>query len=210
MTSRTEICNLAISHFPGGQPITGTTNEDNTVEKKACDTYYDIARRKILTDINWYFPRKVESLGLIIEKPNNQWAYSYSYPSDCIQTIRVLSGYYPEQDETKVNFVTGIHGGIKCIFTDKVDAQLEYISDLEDTDLFPIDFIIAFSYLLAFFISPKIKNITDENMLKMYEVSMASAKAKEFRSQNETQKPVSKFVQARNSTYVQYPKITGV
>jgi len=80
--------------------------------------------------------------------------------------------------------------------------------DLEDTDLFPIDFIIAFSYLLAFFISPKIKNITDENMLKMYEVSMASAKAKEFRSQNETQKPVSKFVQARNSTYVQYPKIT--
>lgn len=198
MSSRIEICNLAISHLGVGQTIVGS---EDTVEKTTCDTFYDIAREKILTDLNWTFPRKTVALNLLTDVNHPKWTYSYGWPSDCETPVRVFLSGYLESDYMPgpiVNYETGILDGIRCISTHFQDAWLEYTSNLEDTEIYPIDFVIAFSYLLAFFISPKIKGSVYENMYKMYQISLTSATAKEFRSQNKVKPKYSKSNLSRN------------
>src|SRR5665648_440114 len=91
MSSATEICNMALGHLASGKEIANLETE-RSAEAIACRRFFDSARDAVLRDFSWPFATKIKALSLIEEDPNSEWAYSYRYPTDCLNFRRILSG----------------------------------------------------------------------------------------------------------------------
>jgi len=182
MASITDICNLAISHLGISKDIANVTTEQ-TAEAKACRRFYDIAREAVLKDYNWPFATKIATLNLVEEDPNDEWAYSYRYPSDCLYARRILSGVRDDSELTRVPYkITQDSQGL-LIYADEAQAQLEYTLNTENYDLFSADFKLALSYRLAHYIAARITagdpyGLGDKCLQKyVLEIQRASANA---------------------------------
>lgn len=155
MASITDICNLAISHLGISKDIANVTTEQSA-EAKACRRFLDIARETVLKDYNWPFATKMATLNLVEEDPNDEWAYSYRYPSYCLHARRILSGFRDDTDLTRIPYkITQDDQGI-LIYCNTENAILEYTLNTKNVDLFSSDFKVAFSYRLAYYIAPRI------------------------------------------------------
>lgn len=182
MASITDICNLAISHLGISKDIANVTTEQSA-EAKACRRFLDIARETVLKDYNWPFATKMATLNLVEEDPNDEWAYSYRYPSDCLYARRILSGFRDDTDLTRIPYkITQDSTGI-LIYCDTENAILEYTLNTENVDLFSSDFKVALSYRLAHYIAPRITagdpfGLGDKALQKyVLEIQRASANA---------------------------------
>jgi hypothetical protein len=182
MASITDICNLAISHLGISKDIANVTTEQSA-EAKACRRFLDIARETVLKDYNWPFATKMATLNLVEEDPNDEWAYSYRYPSDCLYARRILSGFRDDTDLTRIAYkITQDDQGI-LIYCDVENAILEYTLNTENVDLFSSDFKVALSYRLAHYIAPRITagdpfSLGDKALQKyVLEIQRASANA---------------------------------
>jgi hypothetical protein len=182
MASITDICNLAISHLGISKDIANVTTEQSA-EAKACRRFLDIARETVLKDYNWPFATKMATLNLVEEDPNDEWAYSYRYPSDCLYARRILSGFRDDTDLTRIAYkITQDDTGI-LIYSDVENAILEYTLNTENVDLFSSDFKVALSYRLAHYIAPRITagdpfSLGDKALQKyVLEIQRASANA---------------------------------
>lgn len=155
MASVTEISNLAISHLGIGKEIQNLETEQSA-EASACRRYYDTARQSTIRDFDWSFARRRVSLALVESSPNEDWAYSYRYPTSALKLLKIASGVRNETRQSRVPYEVGYDGTARVIYTDQEQAELLYISDITDTSVFPVDFMLALSYRLAFFIAPRI------------------------------------------------------
>lgn len=201
MASDTEIANLALGHIGVSQTIQDLTT-DTTNEAKAINRYFDTARREILREINWPFATTTLALAEIEEDPTTEWGYSYSYPSDCIRAIRIFSGTRNETDTSWVAFRVHDGGGVNVIYTDQDSACLEYTKDMTDPQLYPDDFKMAFSYLLAFYVAPTLMT-GDPFKLRdaagqLYRAWVRKAAANAYNESPRENKPKSAFVRSRN------------
>lgn len=182
MASITDICNMAISHLGISKDIANVSTEQSA-EAKACRRFLDIARETVLKDYNWPFATKMATLNLVEEDPNDEWAYSYRYPSDCLYARRILSGFRDDTDLTRIPYkITQDSTGI-LIYCDTENAILEYTLNTENIDLFSSDFKVALSYRLAHYIAPRITagdpfGLGDKALQKyVLEIQRASANA---------------------------------
>ena len=182
MASKTEICNLALSHLGVSKEIANVDTEQSQ-ESKACRRFYDIAREAVLKDFNWPFATKFASLNLIEEDPNEEWLFSYRYPNDCLFARRILSGFREDTELTMIQYKIGQDTQGQLFYSDKENAELEYTSDITDVDRFSSDFKIALSYRLAHYIAPRITAgdpfaLADKCFQKyMIEITKAAANA---------------------------------
>lgn len=191
---------MALSHIGISKPVANIETEQSQ-EAAACRTFYDIARDKVLRDINWPFTTKMDSLALVEEDPNDEWVYSYRYPSDCLDIRKIQSGIRNEINTQRIPYRVASDDQGLLIFTDREDAILEYTARIEDVNLFPADFMLALSYKIAAYIAPRLTGgdatqwVEQINALYRIEIQNAAANA-----QNEEQPdvyPDSEFVQAR-------------
>lgn len=146
---------MALSHLGVGYEIQNIETEQSQ-EATACRRYYDIALQTTLTDYPWPFAIVTSALALIEEDPNEEWGYSYRYPSDCLHALRMLSGYRNDTHDSKVPFKISKDSAGKIIYSDIENAELEYTSLVEDPQFYPSDFELALSYKIAFLIAPRI------------------------------------------------------
>jgi len=175
VSSETQIANLALSHLGVGKTISNIET-DRGDEALACRTFYDVARDEMLRGFPWPFATRIVDLALVEEDPNDEWAYSYRYPTNCMKLRRVLSGIRNDTRQTRVPYKEGADDDGLLIFTDKEDAQLEYTVREENPERFPVDFTLALSFLLAGYIAPR---LTAGDPLKKgdFAMRMSSAKA---------------------------------
>ena len=103
MASKTEICNLAISHLGVGKEIANFETERSEVAA-ACRRYYDIALQTMLTEFDWGFATRYVTLGLEEIEPNSEWRYSYRYPHDCLKVRRIISCETGDRSQLSRNF----------------------------------------------------------------------------------------------------------
>jgi len=192
MASKTDICNMAISHLGISKEIGNVTTEQSA-EAKACRRFYDDARKAVLKDHTWPFATKLADLNLVEEQPNDEWGYSFRYPTDCLYARRILSGFRDDTERTKIVYkITQDSQGL-LLFCDLSEATLEYTKDEDSEDIFPSDFTIALSYRLAHYIAARLTAGDPFKLgamaLQKYqiEISMASANASNEDNGNTTQ-----------------------
>ena len=151
--SEVEICNLALSHVGIAQGITSLESE--STEAQQCNLHYEPTRDLLLRSFVWPFARKFRALGLVTESDDedtvtdweDQWEFSYRYPSDCLRIIGFLVGN--RRDPEKRPHELGADDEGQLIYCDEEDARIAYVSKITDPQRFPDDFAHALAWKLA-------------------------------------------------------------
>ena len=87
MADQVQICNLALYRI-GGRKIEAFIEDSE--ESQACQVFYDQVRKEVLEDDQWEFATVIKPLSKLEGRPSCQWAYRYSYPTDCLQGHTVV------------------------------------------------------------------------------------------------------------------------
>lgn len=200
MASKTDICNLSISHLGISKEIGNVTTEQSA-EAKACRRFYDECREAVLTDYSWPFATKFATLGLVAENPNSEWGYSYRYPTDCLFLRRILSGAREDTELTRIAYKIGKDAQGLLIFTDQPLAEVEYTENIADEDLFTANFRLALSYRLASYIAPRITAGDPfrlaEKVMQLYMVEISKSAANAFNENKMNEPRDSPSIQSR-------------
>lgn len=201
VSSETVICNLAISHLGSGKTIANVETEKSQ-EAASCRIFFDLARDATLEDFPWSFATKIMALDLIEEDPNDEYDFSYRYPSNALKFIKIQSGIRNDNRQTRVTYKIGYDSTGKIIFTDQDDAIGEYIIRVSDVALYTQSFCIALSYRLAAFIAPQIVGVANaasasKLMLDLYQMSLTRAQANNLNEQQPDDTSVGEFIESR-------------
>lgn len=201
MSSTTEISNLAISHLGIGKEIANLDTEQ-TEEASACRRYFESAKKATLSDLDWTFATKFAVLNLIESQPNEEWNFSYRYPSDCINMRRILSGQRQDTQKTRVPYRISADSAGRIIYTDKENAKIEYTKNVTDPGLFSAEFALALSFRLASYIAPRLTGgdpfKMKQEMLAQYEIELGRAKKKNMNEETADILPESEMITIRS------------
>ena len=93
--SSATIANLALSHCGSSAVVITTLSSDTTLEGKACNAFYEIAKRETLLAYPWNIAQVQAVLTLIeeITTDPSEWDWKYRLPEDCLMPQRVM---YPD------------------------------------------------------------------------------------------------------------------
>lgn len=202
MASKTEICNMALSHLGVGKVIANIETEQSE-EATACRVFYDVALGAILRDFSWPFATKIESLALIDTDPNDEWSYSYRYPSSCVRFRKIQSGSRNDSRQSEVSYKVAKDNSGQIILTDQENAVCEYTEYVSDPAFYPYDFQLTLSSFLASLIAPRLTKgdpfkIRSE-MLKIYQVQLNISKASALNEEVIDEQVESEFIRTRGS-----------
>ncbi len=88
-----------------------------------------------------------------------------------------------------------------AIYTDEDDAAIEYTFSVTDTTIYPADFEIAFSYLLAFYIAPKLSRGDlfgmQQRMIQLYQEHLDRALINDTRERRKDPPAEAEFIRDR-------------
>lgn len=201
MASSTEICNLALSHLGSTKRIANLSTEQST-EAALFRVFYETCLDLVLRDYRWPFASTIAALGLIEDDPNEEWSYSYSYPTDCLEIRRILSGVRNDARDSRVPYKIAYSSAGRILYCDIENAEAEYTIRITDPQLYPPDFIMALSFRLASYAAPALTAGDPFKMgdraMKMYQYEISKATATSFNEEQPDQDPDSEFIRARS------------
>lgn len=195
MASEVEICNMALGLVGVSQTITSLDESSN--EARQCKRFFAPDRDVVLRDFPWPFAKRYESLGLIAENPNDEWGYSYRYPSDCLRAIAIVTGTRNDPNPpafTLANDNTGI-----LIYTDQKDAVLRYTYRYTNTDFLDPSFTLSLAWLIGSHVgiplarSPKLV----DRALKNYTARILLTQAIGLNEEQADKEPESEIIRSR-------------
>jgi len=199
MASKTEICNMALSHISNKEIADYDT--ESSEEARVCRIFYPTAYLATLRDFFWPFATRTKSLTLIEENPTTEWAYSYRYPTDCVDIKRILSGIRNDTRQSRVPFQISNDDVGTLILCDQVSAYAEYTVNNVSTERFSPDFLLAFSYRLANYLAPRLTGgdpfKMQEKVMALYKIELSKAKANALNEGQPDEEPLSEFQRIR-------------
>ncbi len=201
MASKTDIANMALTHIGVGFQISNL-DADTSEEAKAIRSFYITARDFMQIDFPWPFITRSVALGLVEETPTTEWAFSYRYPAPCQKVRRIFSSIRNDNRQTRVSYLIYSDDVGKLIYTDAEDACIEYSVKSTEEDKWPADYVLAFSYLLAFYVAPRLTKgdafKMGEKAFKLYRAQLAVAEQRSLNEEQPDPIPESEFVRSRN------------
>ncbi len=156
MATQVAIYNLVLTRCGVTQPVTAV-DEDSTGAQQ-CTAVYEICRDEVLRAFPWEFAAVRAALALIEEDPNDDWAYSYAWPADCITPRMIPGGARGTSQPFVRGYTPGAEGppavpAVRHILTDVADAELIYTARVTDPTLFNADFVSALAWRMAMDVS---------------------------------------------------------
>ena len=198
--SETAIANLALGHLGISDEISNI-DTDRSAEGLACKRFFTTARDIMLRDFRSHFATTFATLSLVEENPNDEWAYSYRYPSDCLFFKRILSGIRNDTRETRIPHKIASDSVGRLIFTDKSSAECEYTRIADNPLLWPDDVILAVSYLLASFIAPRLNRgdglKLGDRAYELYQIAKSNADSNADAEEQQEEPPEAESIRAR-------------
>jgi hypothetical protein len=194
------VANLALSHLGSGAQIADLG--ENSAEANAISTFYDLALEQALRAVNWPFATKIVTLALVEADPTDEWGYSYRYPSDCLYFRRILSGSRQDTRQSRVSYKIGRDSSGQLVYTDQSQAQAEYTTLVDDPQRWPVDFTLAFSYLLAALSVPRITGVDTKKGQEAradYEREIRAARANAWNEEQPDEEADAESIRARES-----------
>lgn len=199
-TSDAGVCNLALSLMGDSTTIQNLLTE-NSVQALALRVFYTDTRDEVLRDFPWTFAKRTVALSLVETAPNDDWDFSYRYPADALFIRRIWGAVRnPTLDET-IKYDIGSDATGSLIYTDEENAEIEYTSRVEDVSKWKPDFTMAFAFLLASRIAPRLVK-TDpigltERMFRGYTLQMLKARANAENERRPDAPPESEIITSR-------------
>lgn len=208
MASKTEMCNITLSHLGTAKQIANIETEQSE-EAKACRAFYTVSLEETLRSFPWPFAKRYATLALVSEygvddsHPTAEWKYAFRYPANCLTIRKISSGTKVDSEDSEVKYDIGQDDEGLLILTDQAEAVVEYTHNTTDTSLMPVDFIMAHSYRLGYYVAPrltkgdpfKIKRELQQDFVAA--ISTAGANAL---NEKKDPKPVeSEFIRGRES-----------
>lgn len=144
MTSKVEICNLALIEAKYDETIESLT--ERSVAAERCNRLYDVCRRELLCNFPWVFATKFIKLARASEDKVEGALYAYTYPAQAVRIVNIFSseGDYKTKntrikssDNTRVSYINDQ----KVILTDYEEPFAEIIYDEQIEENFPPLFV---------------------------------------------------------------------
>lgn len=200
--SKTQVWNLALIHLGSTNTVADIATE-RSKEARVGLTIFDTVLKAVLRDFDYVFARKRDELTLIETDPNDEYSFSYQYPTDCVAFRRIPSGARNDTRQTRIEFSEEYDAtnGTTVILTDIEDADGIYTFFHETVSLWPADFVLAMSFRLAYYGAPSIAG-SDSKRLKQemwagYQAELAQARANIANEEQVAEPPESEFILAR-------------
>lgn len=183
MSTKIEICNMALSHL--GTTIEIADINERSKEARALKRFYKVALDACCRDFSFPFTKQIVQLELVEEEPNSEWLYSYRYPVQANRIKRILHpGSRDDTHDGRIPYTLSSDNSGKLIFSDMPEAYAEIVVTPANESFFSADFALAFSYRLAFYIAPSLTGgnaftgLGDSMMAKyLNELAMARSNA---------------------------------
>lgn len=200
MAANTVICNLSLGHL-GISKTLSNVETDRSKPALSCKTFYDQALKQVFRDFVWPFANTYAELALVESSPNDDWDYSYRYPSSCSRLIKILSGIRNDNRQSRISFEVASDDDGRLIYTDQKNACVKFSKIITDTNLYSQDFVMAFSFLLAFYIAPSITAgdpfKLGERAFNSYILMKSMAESNAVNEQQDDEEPESEFIRSR-------------
>jgi hypothetical protein len=136
MTSKTELCNLALLKL--GKARVQDIDTDPSQQATDLKLAYDFTLNQILDEAQWSFAVRRQALNKLTETPLYQWNYKFALPTNP-EYIKLIS---IENDP-----LYSIEG--KYILTNEDNIKITYIARITDPSEYTTGFKNAFVLLLA-------------------------------------------------------------
>lgn len=211
VTSKVEICNLALSHLDAG--IISNIDSPTTEAERECAKWYDTTRRALLRKYNWNFARKRRSIARA-GTPEFGMSDYYVLPSDWVRLVGFGVDGDSESDYKfyQRRYTYEIEG--RNLLVDASGAtslNIIYIWNHENVYEFDALFVELLALKLAMVMAYKFT--TKKGVLEMVKVKLEAAEADATAIDGQERPPVivqsSRFLSARKrgaqsyaSTYV--------
>lgn len=146
MTSKIEICNMAISAVRGAAIASLT---EPSAEAQACSVHYDLQVAATLRDHPWNFTTSYAALAPSPSSAPPYWSGAYGVPAACLTARYILPaarGDAPPPFERAGSL----------IYTDASNPWLCYTANVTDPNAFDALFSVALSLRLAVAIAPAV------------------------------------------------------
>jgi hypothetical protein len=191
---------MALGHLGISSEIGNLTTE-KSAEASACRRFFTQCRDIAMRDMRVPFASHITTLALVKEAPNSEWDYAYRYPSDCLFFKRILSGARNDTSTTRVPYkITSDESG-KIILSDKQVAECEYTRLIEDPLMWPDDFILAMSYLLASMMSARLTKgdglKLGDRAMQMYDLLKHTSDSNADAEEQNDEAPEAESIRAR-------------
>jgi len=204
MADKTGICNIALSHLGSSLEIANIETE-RSAEAKACRRFYADALLESLRDFPHPYLTVINPLALVADLRSvagSEWYFSYRYPADCSKAIRIPSGIRNDNNDSRIPYRIISDSTGPLIMTDMENATLEYCQKSDSPDKWAPDFVMAFSLLLAFYISPRVTAgdpfKLGERAYRAYVLSISKSKANAVGEQQAEKEPDTDYIRARD------------
>lgn len=202
-TSKTSIGNLALLHLKNSKSMTDI-DSDASAQSLLLLAFWDIALGMVLEEFDWPFAKTIAALALIESDPDDgvEWAYSYTWPSDCKKPRYIVDGnLQPTPDAPRIPFEEGADVTGKLIFTNEEDAVLCYTKTVSDVSLWSDRFSLAMSYKLAELAAPTLTGGDPTGLGAKAEANynreISKAKAFYLNMRQRGKPPESEFIEGR-------------
>ena len=199
-SSKVGIVNIALSHLSIGKTI-AVLQTEKSEEAITARLFYDLALEATLRDFPWPFASRIIALALVAEEPNDEWNFSYRYPTDCLEIRRILSGMKNDtrQSRTPYRILSDEQGSL--VYTDYENAEIEYTVRDISPQFYPPDFVMAFSLYLAHLMAPRLTGGDQFKLgaraLSLYDLEISRAVKNAFNEQQIEEPPESEFIRDR-------------
>ena len=146
ITSKTEICRLAVSLLGNFEDVTDIETPDTKLEKR-CLLWYDISRQNALKSAMPNFALRRRKVGKLQGTPAFGYAYEYEYPEDCLKLLGI-----DEISLRQDNYTVESNGARTVIQTDEDvnGLPIRFIGDETNVLLFSPDFKLLLAYTIAY------------------------------------------------------------
>lgn len=205
MVTKAQIFNLALGALLLQRQIVNP-DTDTSNEGKVLTTWYDIAFRSAIADMDLDSTSTLLTAELVARCPIKHWDFAYKYPSNCAFFRRIQSCQPgPDGRYTAVPKHVAMFNGQKVVFTNQCEAVFEVVTFDFHISSLTASAALAIAYRLAVLSAPlatgKGAQKLIQDIAKSYQVAKAEAQAIDERENfNFNSEAVeSEFVAARLS-----------
>ena len=179
MTSKVDICNLAIAHVEGARI---SSFSENTPEAILCNSIYAMTRDSLLRSHKWNFAIKRATLAPLATAPEYGYDYQYQLPIDCLRVVKLEY----VGDRYKIE-------GRKLLCNDS-SLKLKYIYRNEEVNEYDPVFVEALAYKISEKLAFPIASSNKLALRMEAKYKTIVSEARSFDGQEDTRDPLQQYV----------------